>query len=121
MTYRLLAGAEDEIDRNLFHSAAEWGIQAAERYHHLMLAVFSLVGATPDTPGALPIDGVAGARAFPLRLARHLTQPALRVGRPRHLVVYRVAADGVVEIIGLAHDRMALTRVARRMQRDADR
>ena len=118
MTYRLLAGADDDIDRILFNSAAEWGIEAAGRYDRLILVAFNIVGAAPDTLGALQIDGVPGVRAFPLRLVRHLTQPALRVGRPRHLVVYRVAADGVVEIIGLAHDRMHLPRAARRMQRE---
>jgi hypothetical protein len=36
------------------------------------------------------------------------------------LVVYRVGTDGVVEILGLAHDRMLLDRAARRMvQREA--
>jgi hypothetical protein len=38
---------------------------------------------------------------------------------PRHLVVYRLGRDGVVEIIGLVHDRMLLTRAARRMHRQA--
>lgn len=117
MTYRLLAGAEDDIDRILLHSAAEWGVDASDRYHRLMLAVLDIVGSAPDTLGAAPVEGVPGVRAFALRLGRHLTQPMLRVGRPRHIVVYRVAADGVVEIIGLVHDRMLLARAARRMRR----
>ena len=41
MTYRLLAGAEEDIDRIVLKSAGEWGVAAAERYHLLMLAVFA--------------------------------------------------------------------------------
>jgi hypothetical protein len=39
--------------------------------------------------------------------------------RPRHLIVYRVGTDGAAEILGFAHDRMHLTRAARRMRQDA--
>jgi toxin ParE1/3/4 len=119
LTYRLLAGAEDDIDRILFTSASQWRVPAAERYHLLMLAVFAVLGATPDTPGSSSVATVAGIRVFPLRLGRRLVDPGQRVGNPRHIVVYRVAKDDIVEIIGLAHDRMLLTRAARRMQRGA--
>lgn len=119
MTYRLLAGAEDDIDRILLKSANEWGVPAAGRYHRLMLAVFAAVGTTPALPGSRAVERVAGVRAYPLRLGRRLVEPEQRVGGPRHIVVYRVANDGVVEIIGVAHDRMLLARAARRMQREA--
>jgi hypothetical protein len=39
---------------------------------------------------------------------------------PRHLIVYRLASDGVVEILGLVHDRMVLSRAARRFVRAAE-
>lgn len=116
MTYRLLGGAEEDIDRILLRSAREWGFEAAGRYDRLMRAVFSAVAAFPALPGS---QDVAGVRMYPLRLGRRLVSPELRVGRPRHLVVYRVGVDGVVEILGLAHDRMLLDRVVRRMQREA--
>jgi toxin ParE1/3/4 len=117
LTYRLLAGAEDDIDSLLLRSAGEWGVAGAERYHRLMLAVFALVGEIPDTPGSQAVAAVAGVRVFPLRLGRRLVEAEQRVGNPRHVVVYRIAEDGAVEIMGLAHDRMLLTRAARRMQR----
>jgi toxin ParE1/3/4 len=85
-----------------------------------MLAIFDAVATTPDTPGLRPVETVAGVRVFPLRLGRRLVDPQQRVGNPRHMVVYRVAKDGVVEIIGLAHDRTLLVRAARRMQPGAD-
>jgi toxin ParE1/3/4 len=119
LTYRLLGGAEDDIDHILLASARDWGLPAAERYHWLMLTVFAALGATPDPAASRVIARVPGVRAYPLRLGRRLIEPGQRVGHPRHIVVYRVAEDGVVEIMGLAHDRMLLTRAARQMRRAA--
>lgn len=52
-------------------------------------------------------------------LAVALVDQQHRVGRPRHVVVYRLGMDGIVEIIGLAHDKMLLERAGRQMQRNA--
>lgn len=38
----------------------------------------------------------------------------------RHLVVYRVAPDGVTEVLSLLHDRMLLPGAARRARSEAD-
>ncbi len=89
-------------NRILLRSAREWGFEAAARYDRLIRVVF-----------------FAGVRVYPLRLGRRLVSLEQRVGRPRHLVVYRIGTDGVVEILGLAHDRMLLDRAANRMQREA--
>jgi toxin ParE1/3/4 len=121
LSYRLLAGADNDIDRVLHQSARRWGFDAAERYNLLMEAVFSHIAESPDSPGSQPISKVPGVRAYPLRLGRTLIEPDRRVARPRHIVVYRLGTDGLVEIIGLAHDRMLLDRAARRMQRQAGR
>ncbi len=121
MSYRLLAGAEDDIDRILLKSASDWGIPAASRYNRLMLASFEAVGNGPMLTGSTEVSKVAGVRVYPLRHARRLVEPDQRIGEPRHIVVYRVARDGIVEIIGVAHDRMLLARAARRMLRDTRR
>jgi plasmid stabilization system protein ParE len=42
------------------------------------------------------------------------------VAGPRHLIVYRVASDDVVEILSVVHDRMLLSRAARRAVRAAN-
>lgn len=119
MIYRLLGGAEDDIDRILARSAAEWGFSAAERYHRLMLTVFAVLADDPTHIASQAVSGVPGVRAYPFRLARHLAAPEDRVRDPRHLVIYRIGADGVVEIMGRAHDKMLLDRAARRMRRAA--
>lgn len=120
MSYRLLGSAEDDVDRILLASAREWGIEGAVRYHRLILAVFAALGASPALRGSQSVATIAGVMAYPLRLGRGLFGPQDRVGRPRHIVVYRIARDGMVEIIGVAHDRMFLARAARRMQGGAD-
>lgn len=84
-----------------------------------MLAVFAAVGASPALRGSYEIGKVAGVRAYPLRLGRSRVEQGQRVDRPRHIVVYRTGRDGVVEVIGVAHDRMLLAQAARRMQREA--
>jgi toxin ParE1/3/4 len=119
LSYRLLAGAEADIDRILLQSARECSVEAAGRYDLLMRSVFAVVGESPARPGSREVSTVTGVRVYPLRLGRRLVAQEQRVGRPRHVVVYRLGRDGVVEIIGLAHDRMLLARAVRRMQREA--
>jgi hypothetical protein len=60
-------------------------------------------------------------RACSIAVGRFKIDRYLRVQTPRHLVVYRVATDGVVEIVGMIHDRMLLPRAARRAIPDADK
>ena len=119
MSYRPLHGAEDDIDRILLEGAREWGLEAAGRDHRLMLAVLSALGASSALPGSREVPKFAGVMAYPLRLGRSRVEPDQRVGRPRHIVVYCIGVDGVVEIIGVAHDGMLLARAARRMRREA--
>lgn len=116
MTYRLLQGAEDDVDLILLQDAGEWGLDASVRYNRLMPAVFAALGALPGLRGSRAIPGVEGVRAYHLRLGRTLIEPGQRVGQPRHFAIYRLGSDGLVEIIGLAHDRTLLAEAALRMQ-----
>jgi len=119
LSYRLLGSAEEQVDRVLLASARVWGIEAAGRSHRLMLAVFAALGTSLDLRGSYEIAKVVGLRAYPLRLGRNRVEQSQRINQPRHIVVYRNGRDGVVEIIGVAHDRMLLARAARRVQREA--
>lgn len=55
-----------------------------------------------------------------LRSVRKLVAVEDRVVEPRHLIVYRVACDGVVEVLSVVHDRMLLSRAARRALEELD-
>jgi toxin ParE1/3/4 len=121
LNYRLVGRAEAEIDEILLHSAREWGLEAADRYDRLMRAAFAPVAALPMRAGSHEVARVPGVRVLPLRPGRVFVSPEQRVGRPRHLVVYRVAADNTVAIIGVVHDRMLLNRAIRQRRREAER
>ncbi len=83
-----------------------------------MLAAFSALSERPPQPDVDARLPRPDLRAYPL--ARALVPPEARVQRPRHIVVCRIAADGVAEIVGLAHDRMLLGPAAGSMLREAD-
>jgi toxin ParE1/3/4 len=117
--YRLVGRAEERIDAILLESARQWGIEAAGRYNRLILAAMAAIGDSPGILGSREVVRLAGVRTYHLRFARRLVAPEYRVGRPRHLVLYRVASDGVVEILSLVHDRMLLPQAAHRAQREA--
>ena len=117
--FRLVGAADAQIGKILEESEAEWGFEAAVRYGRLILAAMTAIGESPDLPGSRSIPRVREVRAFHLQGARRLVAPEHRVGTPRHLVLYRVASDGVVEVLGLAHDRQMLARAARHTRREA--
>jgi len=119
VAYRLVGRAEDRIDSILLESARQWGLEAAGRYNRLILTALAAVGDCPARPGSRVVPRLSGVRTYHLHLARRLVAAEHRVGRPRHLVIYRVAPDGVVEILSLVHDRMLLGRAARQAQREA--
>jgi len=79
------------------------------------------LGDDPRLPGSSDIPHLPGIRAYPTRLSRLRIEPARRIRAPRHLIVYRAAVDGLVEVLGVVHDRMVLSRAARRAFRDADK
>jgi toxin ParE1/3/4 len=118
--YRLAGRAEDRIDAILLESARRWGIDAAARYNRLIIAAMTAIGASPVLPGSRDVPKVAGVRALHLRSARRIVAREHRGGEPRHLVIYRVAPDGMVEILSLVHDHMRLAMAARRARREAD-
>ena len=120
MAYRLTQAAENQIDVILLASARMHGIDAVGRYRALPRTAMMAVGDDPLLSGSSEVRRLPGIRAYPARLTRHRITLALRVQTPRHLVVYRVASDGVVEILGVIHDRMVLSRAARTAVRKAD-
>lgn len=120
MAYRLTGAAEDQIDAALLDSVWNHRLEAAGRYGRLILVVMAVLGDEPGILGSVEVPQVAGVRAYPIRLGRRQVEPVRRVAGPRHLVIYRLAADGVVEILGLVHDRMILSRAARKVVRSAD-
>ena len=67
--------------------------------------------------GSNEVPRLEGVRAYPTRLSRRRVEPGRRVRTSRHLIIYRLASDGLVELLGLAHDRMVLSPAARTIVR----
>lgn len=120
MAYRLTRTAEDQIDAILLDSARNYGLEAAGRYGRLILVVMAALGDESGVLGSVEVPRMAGVRAYPIRLGRRQVEAMRRVAAPCHLIIYRLAADGVVEILGLVHDRMVLSRAARKAVRSAE-
>jgi toxin ParE1/3/4 len=97
--YRLVGRADDRIDRVLMESAGRWGLDAAARCHRLIIAAMTAVGDTPAIAGSREVPKLSGVMTLHLRSARRLVAREQRVAEPRHLIIYRVAQDGVVEIL----------------------
>jgi Arc/MetJ-type ribon-helix-helix transcriptional regulator len=118
LAYRLTRVAEEQIDAPLLDSARDHGLEAAGRYGQFM--VMAGLGTEPNMAGSVEVPRLHGVRAYPARLARRRIEPARRVAKPHHLIVYRLGPDGVVDILGLVRDRMVLSRAARRIVRATD-
>ena len=120
MAYRVTRAAEAQIDALLLESARTHGLEAAGRYGRLILVVMTALGNEAHLLGSVEVPGLHGIQAYPARLSRFRAEPGRRVAEPRHLVIYRRGRDGVVEILGLVHDRMVLSRAARKIVRSND-
>ena len=96
------------------------GPEAPARYQALITASIRALQQTPSPAFSQPIRRVPGVRALHLRHATRLLPAAERVRNPRHVLLYRIAQDGILEVLGLAHDRMQLSRAAGRVRREAD-
>jgi len=120
MAWRFAGRSESRIDDVVLESARRWSIETAARYNRLIFAALEAIGDSPALPGYRPVPGVEGVRALHLRYARRLVPQEHQVREPRHLVLYRLAADCAVEVLGLVHDRQLLDRAARRAQREAN-
>ncbi len=80
-----------------------------ERYATLFVTAMRDVAADPGRPGSRTEPAVdADLRTYHLGHSRgRVPVAAGRVRKPRHALVYCVAADGVVDILGIVHDRMS--------------
>ena len=113
MAYRLTVTATSQIETVMSHSLTHHRSHAADLSAFLLQTAIEALGQDPALLGTRPIPRAPGLFAYPARLISHRIAPSARVAAPRHLIIYRLANDGIVEILGLAHDRMVLSRAAR--------
>ena len=104
--YRLTRSARSDVDSILRTSEERHGHDARTRYAALLIAAMRRVAERPE--GRLTVNQSAlrpGLRSFHIRHSRNESREAA-VASPVHVLFYRVAEPGIVEIIRILHDRM---------------
>ena len=104
--------ADADLEAILAWSNDRFGANARLRYEALILQAIQDVAADPDRPGSRTRPELGrGVRTYHLAHSRHrVARSAGRVKEPRHFLLYRVRADGRVEIGRILHDSMDLDR-----------
>ncbi|WP_426944880.1 type II toxin-antitoxin system RelE/ParE family toxin [Pseudomonas oryzihabitans] len=107
MKYRISVEARQDLADILVYSAQQLGPAARKRYQSLLLGSFNLIATNPYGPVSHARDELhEGLRSLHLAHAPRGIPSEQRVGQPRHVVFYRMAADDVIEIVRLLHDLM---------------
>ena len=104
--FRLARPAQIDLATILATSAERWGVEGRRRYAANLVAAMRQVAAEPAGPLTRKRPELrAGLRSFHIR---HVRSPATaaEVKRPVHVLYYRVAQNGVIEIVRVLHERM---------------
>ena len=108
--FRLARPAQIDLSNILATSAERWGAEGRRRYAAILVAAMRQVAAGPDGPLAKKRPELrSGLRSFHIRHARS-TAATPKVRRPVHVLYYRAAPNGVIEIVRVLHERMEPSR-----------
>jgi toxin ParE1/3/4 len=102
--FRFSGRARADVAHILATSASRWGADARRRYGALLAAAMRQVAANPEGPTTRErTDLLPGIRSFHIR---HAGRAEAEVGRPVHILYYRIVRPGLIEIVRVLHDRM---------------
>jgi toxin ParE1/3/4 len=104
--YRVSGPARAHLEQILATSVEHWGEESKRRYSLLIAAGMRKVAAEPEGRATKARDGLShGIRSFHLRNVSS-SDAGARVRHPVLLLYYRVIRPGLVEIVGVLHERM---------------
>ena len=104
--FRLARPAQIDLANILSMSVERWGAEGRQRYAAVLAAAMRQVAAEPDGPLTKDRPDLrSGIRSFHVRYARR-SAAAAKVRRPVHVLYYRVAQEGVIEIVRVLHEKM---------------
>jgi toxin ParE1/3/4 len=104
--FRFARPAQIDLGNILATSAERWGAEGRRRYAAVLIAAIRQVAAEPGGPLTKKRPELGSdLRSFHARYARRPTE-AEKVRRPVHVLYYRVAAKGVIEIVRVLHEKM---------------
>lgn len=115
--YRLAVSAETALDEILQWSQENFGKAARLRYAALLVVAMQDVAEQPRRAnitwkqlksGNIGIYHISHSKT-------RVPDPPGPVAEPRHYLVFRIAADGMVEVLGFVHERMLLPRALQRL------
>ena len=104
--FRLARPAQIDLANILATSGERWGTEGRQRYATLLADAMRQVAAEPGGPLTRTRPELrSGIRSFHVRSTRRSADGA-QVRRPVHVLYYRVAEEGVIEIVRVLHERM---------------
>jgi toxin ParE1/3/4 len=104
--FRLARPTQIDLANILSTSAEQWGAEGQQRYAAVLAAAMRQVAAEPEGPLTRKRPDLrSGIRSFHVRHARRSAETA-KVRKPVHVLYYRVARQGVIEIVRVLHERM---------------
>jgi toxin ParE1/3/4 len=104
--FRLARPAQIDLANILATSAERWGAEGRQRYAAVLADAIRQVAEEPE--GRLTkkrSELRSRIRSFHVRYARRSRDTA-KVRRPVHVLYYRVAQKGVIEIVRVLHEKM---------------
>lgn len=110
--FRLSPEAQADIEAILAWTHGQFGKQLRLRYEELLVQAILDLTDDPSRAGSLERPELANkAKTYHLRHSRdRVSRSVRRVRKPRHFLLYRVAADGSLEIGRVLHDSMDFAR-----------
>ncbi len=104
--FRLSEPAQSDIARALTASEQRFGLDARRRYRACISAALRRVAADPEGLSTADRSDLApGLRSFHIRHSR-LESREPPVAAPVHVLFYRQAARGLIEVARVLHERM---------------
>jgi toxin ParE1/3/4 len=108
--FRLARPAQIDLANILATSAERWGAERHDSYATILVAAMRQVAVEPGGPLTRKRPELrSGLRSFHIRYARPPAEAA-KVKRPVHVLYYRIARDGPIEIVRVLHERMEPSR-----------
>jgi toxin ParE1/3/4 len=104
--FRLARPAQIDLANILATSAERWGAEGRQRYAAVLAAAMRQVADQPEGPLTKKRPELrSGIRSFHVPHTRRSAEDAT-VRRPVHVLYYRVAQEGAIEIIRVLHEKM---------------
>jgi toxin ParE1/3/4 len=104
--FRLARPAQFDLANILATSAERWGTEGQQRYAAVLADAMRQVADEPEGPLTRKRTELrSGIRSFHVRYARRSADTA-KVRKPVHVLYYRVAQEGVIEIVRVLHEKM---------------